>query len=325
MRSLLLTCASAAVIGLAVFALDPRDGAARRFAGMPLGAAAIGSLGVLDNPATAQQSNREGQSALNGSLYAIVAPTFSGTTSSFIRLFNGGSATATFSVSVLGSPSGNTYGTANISVPVRAAPQYSLTDIRTLANAGALTGGDTNYSLYIQSTEPTAGYQHVTFNSTNNFFENVSSCRYLLNHTIAGVVNSAVLTNVHTTRLAAFPSQVEIHNYFNASTQFRLSVISARTGDVRGQMNVTLAANESRSLSMASIESSVNWQPTAEESHANIVVTDPTGAAPTVLLGQSIVNQSLSANISMSTACAVNPPSSSGGGGGLGGGGGITY
>jgi hypothetical protein len=267
------------------------------------------------------------QAALNGALYAVVAPTYTGAggTTSFIRLFNGGSAATTFSITVQGSPSGNTYGTAMISVPVRAAPQFSLSQILSQANAGPFVGGDTNYSLYIQNPEPSAGYQHVTFNSGNNFFENVSSCKNLLNQSVAAVVNSAVLTNVHTSRLAAFPSQVEIHNFFNAPVTYRLTIIAARTGTIRGTMDVNIAANETRMLSMSSIESQVNWQPGEGEEHANIVITDPSGALPNVMLSQSIVNQGLSANISMSTACAVNAPAGSGGGGGLGGGGGISY
>lgn len=265
--------------------------------------------------------------ALNGSLYAVIAPTYTGAggTTSFIRLFNGGSAATTFSVTVQGSPSGNTYGTATISIPVRASQQFSLSQILSQANAGALTGGDTNYSLYIQNPEPSAGYQHVIFNGGNNFFENVSSCKNLLNQSIAAVVASAALINVHTSRLAAFPSQVEIHNYFNGPVTYRLTVIAARTGVIRGTLNVNIGANETRVLTMSSIESQVNWQPGEGEEHANIVVTDPSGAAPNVMLSQSIVNQALAANISMSTACAVNAPAGSGGGGGLGGGGGISY
>ncbi|MDX2221274.1 MAG: hypothetical protein SFV21_00920 [Rhodospirillaceae bacterium] len=267
------------------------------------------------------------QAALNGSLYAVIAPTYNGAggTTSFIRLFNGGAAATNFSVTVQGSPSGNTYGTATISIPVRASQQFSLGDILSRANAGALAGGDTNYSLYIQNPEPSAGYQHVTFNGGNNFFENVSSCKHLLNQSIGAVVASAALINVHTTRLTAFPSQVEIHNFFNGPVTYRLTVIAARTGTIRGTMDVAIAANETRVLTMSSIENQVNWQPATDEQHANIVVTDPSGAAPNVMLSQSIVNQGLSANISMSTACAVNAPAGSGGGGGLGGGGGISY
>ena len=103
----------------------------------------------------------------------MVSPTYTGAngSTSYLRLFNGNqSAAATFTIVVVGTCTGNTYGTANISVPSDASPQFPLSTILTLAGAGALSGCDSNsgdgYALYIQSTEPTAGYEHVTFNPT---------------------------------------------------------------------------------------------------------------------------------------------------------------
>ncbi|MSO72608.1 MAG: hypothetical protein EXQ84_03225 [Rhodospirillaceae bacterium] len=267
--------------------------------------------------------------AVNGALYAVIAPTYNGTggTNSYIRLFNGGAATATFSVTVQGSPSGNTYGTRGtlIQVPTRAAPQYILSSILSLAGAGALTGGDVSYSLYLQSVEPTAGYQHVIFNGVNRFFENVSSCTYLLNQTIRSVVNSVVLTNVHTQVIAAYPSQIEIHNYLNATTTYTATVIEAGTGTIKGQFNIPIAANASYAMPFSFFASSVGWTPVGAEQHANIVLTNPNGALPAIVMGQSIVSQDFQgALISMSTACAVNAPVVAATGGGDAGGG-ITY
>jgi hypothetical protein len=277
-------------------------------------------------PATAASGTFEKPAAINGTLYAVIAPTYSGNTSSFIRLFNGGSATAIFSVTVVGATTGINYGTASISIPVRASPQYSMAQLRTLANVPS-TATDTTFSLYIQSAEATAGYQHVTFNSVNGFFENSSACKNILNAAIAPVVASVVLTNVHTSTLAAnaYPSQIDIHNFFNASVNYRFTIIEAATGNVVSQTNVATAANTSYSMPFSFFENAINWQPTASQVHANIVVTDPSGAAPSVVLAQSINNTALSANINMTTACAVNAPSSSSGGGFGGGGISIGY
>ena len=55
-----------------------------------------------------------------------------------------------------------------------------------------------------------------------------------------------------------------------------------------------------------SLESQLNWQPNASQFHVNVIVTDPSGGLPHVALGQSITNQQLQSNISMTTACAVN-------------------
>ena len=277
----------------------------------------------------------ETAAAVNGSLYAVIAPTYNGAggASSYIRLFNGGSAAANFSVTVIGSPSGTTLGTANISIPVRASIQYALNGtsppgILQLANAAALPTGDTGYSLYVQSTEPTAGYAHVVYNSVNTFFENVSMCSNLLNQSVKSVVNSAVLTNIHTSLFASnYPATVTIHNYWNAQISYRATVVDAATGTIKGQFNIPIAANASYSAPWSFFEQSVGWTPTAAELHANLVITDPAGVAPAVVLGQTITNSNFAggpAAVNMSTVCAVNAAVVASSGGGSGGGG-ISY
>ncbi len=264
--------------------------------------------------------------AVNGTLYAVVAPTYNGTggTTSYLRLFNGGAAAATFSITVVGSPSAFTYGVATFSVPSGASPQYSLQEILTAANAAALN--DTSFSLYIQSAEPSAGYQHVTFNTTNLFFENSSSCAYALNHTIKSLVDSQVLMNVHTTLFPTYPAQVEIHNTWNASVNYKVTVREAKTGVVKGQVPVTITANTTYIKPMSFFQDAVGWTPGSGEFHANLVVTNAAGGAPAVMLGQSIVNQTVSnALVNMSAACAVNAPVAASTGGGGFGGGGISY
>jgi len=269
--------------------------------------------------------------AVNGALYAVIAPTYNGTggTSSYLRLFNGGASAATFSVNVVGSPSGNSYGVATIQVPSRASPQYTMSEVLTAAGAQALNGGDTTYSFYLQSTEPTAGYQHVTFNTVNLFFENSSSCTYGLNQTVKSVVNSIVLTNIHTSLFPTYPSQIEVHNYWNAPVNYTVTVIEARTGVVKGQTTLALGANTTSIQPFTYYQNAVGWTPAAGELHANLVITDPSGVYPAVTVGQSIINQTVSgALVNMSTACAVNAPvaaASGGGGDGGSGGGGITY
>src|SRR5262249_35676852 len=59
---------------------------------------------------------------LNGAGFAQIAPAFDGSDGnlSFVRLDNGGPATTTFGVTVVGSPSGSIYGTTTIQVPSRA-------------------------------------------------------------------------------------------------------------------------------------------------------------------------------------------------------------
>ncbi|MSO73127.1 MAG: hypothetical protein EXQ84_05900 [Rhodospirillaceae bacterium] len=263
----------------------------------------------------------ETASAINGTNnYAVIAPTYTGTTSSFIRLFNGGSTAASFSVTVVGATTGTNYGTGVIVVPTRSSPQFTMTEIRSKANVSA-SATDTTFSLYIQSAEPTAGYQHVTFNGNNFFFENSSVCAHLLNEAIAPVVASVALINVHTSSLAGnqFPSQIDIHNYFNAAINYKFTIADAANGTVVGQTNVATAPNTSYSMPFSFFENAINWHPTSAQPHANIIVTDPSGAAPAVVLGLSITNNQLTAKINMTTACSVNAPTTAsvGGGGGF--------
>jgi hypothetical protein len=271
----------------------------------------------------------EKATAINGQGYAVIAPVYMGTTMSYIRLFNGGAAAANFSISIVGSPSGTTYKVQNISVPSRASPQYAIKGtaespgILEIAGISGLQGSDDKLSLYIQSTESTAGYQHVTFNTVNKFFENASICKYTLNHTVQSVVNSAVLINIHTSLFGAYASTIDFHNFWNAPINYTFTVIDAATGAVINQTSFPTQANASYSIPFSQIQSAINWTPNGQL-HANLVVTDPSGAVPYILLGQSIFNTELNANINMSPTCAVNAPVPADTGGGFGGGG-ISY
>src|SRR5205809_698473 len=88
----------------------------------------------------------------NNGAHAFFFPVFtSGPKTSYLRLANGdlvsGQGASTFSITVVGSPSGLAYGAAQIVVPLEASPQYSINEILTLAGTGPLTGNDTAYSL----------------------------------------------------------------------------------------------------------------------------------------------------------------------------------
>ena len=109
---------------------------------------------------------------LYGRNYAVVAPISTGADGnvSFLRLINDTASASTFAVSVVGSPSGRVYGTASIQAPAGASPQYAIATILSLANAGALSGGDTGYALYLQDADQ-VGFQHVIFSAASGFFE----------------------------------------------------------------------------------------------------------------------------------------------------------
>lgn len=308
-KTIMATTAVAAVFGWAVSAAAA-DLPTWSIEDFRMGAAPAGVEG-LERPAAAateaKASTRERSSAINGTLYSVIAPTYNGAggTTSFIRLFNGAPQSSIFSVTVVGSPSGRTYGSANISVPRSASRQFSLAEILTLAAAGALTGGDTVYALYVQNADQYTGWQHVTFNASNNFFENNSLCNTTLNQQIAST-STQVLVNVHTTRLAAFPSKFLIHNYWNAPVTYRVTAIDSVTGTVINAINMQTAANASYEVPVSQLQTQLNFTPAVGQNHINLFVTDPTGAPPYEVIGHSVFNQGLSADLNLTTVCAVN-------------------
>ena len=280
--------------------------------------------------ASASGPERERAAAVNGSLYAVVAPVYaSGPFRSYLRLINGGGSTATFSVTVVGARTATVYGTKQYVVPTAAAWQLFIDHIVNDAGAGIRDPQDTEFSLYIQSPEPLAGYQHVTLHYDANYFENASVCKHTIQNVVSAASNQMILTNIHTTDpvVAAYPSAVELHNYANAPITYRFYVRESFTGALVGQMDFPAAANASYTIPWATIQNQVGWSPMPGEPHANLIVTDPSGAPPAIVLGQSIINNELGVSLNMTTACAVNAPAAGGGGdpGGELPGGGISY
>jgi hypothetical protein len=260
-------------------------------------------LGGLTAPTWA-----ESPSALNGVLYAVISNTYAGAggSLSYIRLFNAAATKNKFNITVVGSPSGRTYGTTDIEVNPLASPQYSLTQILTLAGVGGLNDGDTNYSLYLQNPEHLTGYQHIVFNSNTRFFENISACSSLLSQHQIPESLSLGLPNVHTSRLADYPSQVLIHNYWDLPIIYRVSVIDAVTGGVIGTVDIATAANASYTFPFSFFEERLGWVPTASQFHANLIFKQVGDGFPPVNVGQSIRNQALGADINMGLVCSVN-------------------
>ena len=255
---------------------------------------------------------------------------------SFIRLYGGvASASSTFQIRVISTTTGAQLGSVvTIPVPKNASPQLALSTILTLAGASA---ADHGYSLYIQNSEPTAGYQHVTFNGQSGLFENNSACAHTLNEVVTASYPSLVLTNLHTNLISTttYPMQVDIHNYWNAAVSYGVYVYDAGTADgatgaVRagsgamvGSKIYTIPANSSLSMSVSKLQQDIGWTATGSQLHANIIVTEVANQAPAELLTAVVVNNSptLSGTTNMSFACSVNaPPAPASGGGTIGGG-----
>lgn len=271
--------------------------------------------------------DRERPQAVNGSLYAVVAPLYvTPPFLSYLRLFNGGASAATFTITVVGSGTSVAYGTATYTVATAATRQLSMATILVDANAVTRDAADEQFSFYIQSPQPLAGYQHVTLHESAKFFENASVCKYNLQDVVREASSQMVLPSIHTTRLstAGYPSQIELHNFANAPVTYRFYIRDEASGSLVGQMDFLTRANASYTIPWSDIESTIGFAPTADQIRANLIVTDPSGAPPAILLGQTIVNTTLGVSINMTNACAVNKGVTTGDDGGLPGGG-ISY
>jgi len=263
-------------------------------------------------PSSAPEVERPAAIA-NGSSYGIIAPLYLFSDPlTLIRLFNGGTASATFNISIVGTPSGTSYGVASIVVPAGAALQRSISNILTAASVANTIPGDTTYSFYIQSAGPATGYQHIIFSNSSGFLENVSVCKAPFNQVFAAVANARGVASVHTSVLASneYPSQIELHNYASTSVTYRLTVYEALTGVSKGAVNFTAEANSTYLIPfVGGLQAPLGWSPATPEIHANVVVTNPSGAAPEVVLGHMIVNtRQTNTVLNMTLFCAVNSP-----------------
>jgi hypothetical protein len=248
----------------------------------------------------------------NGGSYGIIAPLYRyADPLSLIRLVNGGLTPTTFSITVVGVPSGNNLGTAQIFVPGAASLQKSISEILTAANA---TPGvsDTTYSFYIQSAAQLAGYQHIIFSNSSGFLENVSVCKYNLNQSFSATAYAEGVINVHTSVLAGgtFPSQIELHNYASTTQTYILNVYESVTGALKGRASINAAANSTYLLPFTDIQQAIGWNPTATEIHANVSLSTTTGTtAPQASIGHTIVNtRQTNTVLNMTNVCAVNAP-----------------
>jgi hypothetical protein len=198
-KTLGLVSALALVAGLTASATGPHGTVGQKFS--PVGKAFA-----------AQVFKEQSINATTGN-YAVIAPTFFTTTGaspqSYFRFFNGagaaGSATlSTFRITIVGDKTGNVYGAPfNISIPHMASPQYSINDLVTLAGStlGALSGGDTGYSVYVSNADSESGVMHAVYDWGSHLFEDMSMCNTEINAQMTALHNEVVLTNVHTSKV----------------------------------------------------------------------------------------------------------------------------
>jgi len=70
--------------------------------------------------------------------------------------------------------------------------------------------------------------------------------------------------------LAAYPSQIYLHNYANTALTYRVTVYDARTGSSVGTTTIPVGANATVSMPFTEFEQLLKWTPNANQQHANM-------------------------------------------------------
>lgn len=264
------------------------------------------STGASISAATSTVTIAPSRTSLTLDNYYVIAPTFSGADSSFIRFANNNAAAHNITVKVVGSPGGTLYGTADYSIPSNASPQYSLSDILTKAGAAALKSGDTSYALYL-SQEAGMSFQHVVWSSATGFFENMTSCTAPNLSVNASAQNRQAL-NVHTSNLTDYPAYISIHNAYTSAQTYVATLYDATTGTKIGAAQLQVAANATVTQPMSFFQTQAGFTPSASQFHVNMYFSTTDVATLGSFYGvvtHYILNKGRYSN--MSTWCATTP------------------
>lgn len=251
-------------------------------------------------PALAEAADQS--HGIDASQYGIIAPTFSGTTQSYVRLFNGGAASSTFDVLLLGSWSGKVYGQTKINVASKSAPQFSLSQIVEQAKAPAPSNGDNGYVLYLKNADSAARYQHVIFDTETGYFNGATACQS------SHRGNPSALINVHTSSeyMANYPSTVVIHNDADALAIYSILISDAKSGEKVGYIaDYALGANGTNELSMERLEQLAGFRPAADQTHVNITLTNKTNRLAAPIVRHIVSSASGADKIDLSNLCAL--------------------
>lgn len=247
--------------------------------------------------------------AVDGRQLTTIAPVFHGADGnlSFLRFLNTSqTASSTFTVIVVGMPSGTQLGTATFTAPAHSSPQHAMNAILQQASVTGLPAGDNGYTLYVRNPNNDSGIQHVIFNDGNRFFENMSWCQHFSGARYQTLVGW--LTNFHTTRLTGFPMTVNIHNYNNVTQPYRITAYDSTTGSQIGQpIIVDVLANETRAISNSTLEQMLNFSPATGQIHMTLYVDTPNNGIFNAVATSVVFNSALNANINMTTSCKVRP------------------
>jgi hypothetical protein len=253
--------------------------------------------------------DRESAQAIDGRSYTILTPILDGSegNESYVRFYNTNtSLPVVVTVTVVGTKSAHVYGSAYVTVPAMASPQYHFRQIINAAGFISYVSGDTGFSFYLRSSHDNTLFQHVGYNASTRFFENLSVCTWDEGRTYVGM--SRFIGNVHTSNIymTEYPSAIVLHHYGTTTARYSARLYRATDGAFLGGMTFNMFANETFVAPVTFYEQTINWRPTDLESHVNIVFDRDDGFTFTGMAGHAVYNARLNAYLNMSQFCGIN-------------------
>ncbi len=209
--------------------------------------------------------------------------------------------TATVSATLIGSPSARNYGTTQVSIPNNASRQIPITQLMTEVGLIGLLSPDDRLAVYLQSGNEPVAVQHVLFNATSRFFENLSSC---LDSSFSD--GNSALINIHTSRIADYTSIITIHNFGATETTYDIDVFNAESGASLGRVPVTVPANATFEQPFSYFENQISIPATPPMYHANLEAF-PRSGARTASITHTVYNSQFSSYVNLTSFCTIAP------------------
>jgi cytochrome c peroxidase len=194
-----------------------------------------------------------------------VGPVLSGNTSaasSYLRVFDTGTAGGTVTVQLRSPDNTRELGTFTAPVAPHAARQFSLAEIEAGARVAPATG---TRLLAITANFP--GFaQHLVYNASNSELSIVSGCGPKV------VSAGRYLNSIHTALIRAYPSTIIVQNTSAADATATFEVYDAANGDRVGRYSGNVRANNVWAFSQAEFAAATGFVPSATQYQLNFVL-----------------------------------------------------
>lgn len=264
---------------------------------------------AAESQVAAPSAPHEKSAAVISGSYTVIPNATPGYNSnySYLRFPNFNSdLTTTATVRMVGDTTGRDYGTASVESPPNSSPQLTVTELLDSIEGGTFDSTDQTVTLYIQSNQFLTGVQHVYYNTSSGFFENMSICSFV--DGISYVPPTSGVVNVHTTNLQSnYPSVVKIHNKDATAATLTLRIHDGPTGALRGKMSFTAQPNSTYAFTSAQLQSAIGFIPTSADYHLNVFFDTDPNTPPNATISHTVTNTTVgTAVLNLTTICTIN-------------------